>query len=312
MQPDEMIKNLEATGDYRVLRRFVPAAAYGPAASGGVGKVCLLDFETTGNQEEDIPIEIGMTLVEYDLDTCVLGKVLDRYCGLEDPGRPLEENIIALTGITDDELKGKNFDDARVIDIVRRAGIIVAHQASFDREMGEKRFPFMAQRPWGCSMNDIPWREGGIESVKLSFIAMMKGIFYDAHRADIDADVTAFIIAQEATPGRTGLWHILQRARRKHWRIWATDAPFASKELLKVRGYKWCDGRKHAHKAWRIETTELHEELDFLRAEVYGKRGGTVFVDELGAHDRFSGRREAFEPVDLNQMSTAGAITHGS
>ena len=143
--------------------------------------------------------------------------------------------------------------------------------------------------------------------MKLEFIAIIKGVFFDAHRADIDAEVTGYILGLEALQGKTGLWYLVQRARRKHYRVWATDAPFASKELLKARHYKWCDGAKYKFRAWRIETIELHEELEFLRTEVYGKKGGSVIVEELGVKDRFSERREAFEPVQLGQMSTTGA-----
>ena len=304
MTPNEMIHALEADGEYRVLRRFQPSTSYGEVGSERVGRMCLIDFETTGTDDDDVPIEIGMVLVEYDMDTCTLGKVLDRYCGQEDPGFELDPNIVALTGITDEHLKGKRFDDNRVEEIIRQAGIVVAHQASFDRGMGEKRFAFMAERPWGCSMNDVPWKEAGIGSVKLEFIAVMKGVFYDAHRADVDAEVTAFVLGQTVLDGKTGLWHLLQRARRKHYRVWATDSPFATKDLLKARGYRWCDSTRFAYKAWRIETVELHAELQFLRAHVYGSRGGEVVVEELGVRDRFSERREAFEPVQLGQMNT--------
>ena len=304
MTTNEMIDALEAGGEYRVLRRFQPATSYGEVGSERVGRMCVIDFETTGTDDDDVPIEIGMVLVEYDMDTCTIGKVLDRYCGQEDPGFELDPNIVALTGITDEDLKGKRFDDNRVAEIIRQAGIVVAHQASFDRGMGEKRFAFMAERPWGCSMNDVPWKESGIGSVKLEFIAVMKGgVFYDAHRADVDAEVTAFVLGQKVLDGKTGLWHLLQRARRKHYRVWATDSPFATKDLLKARGYRWCDSIRFAYKAWRIETVELHAELEFLRAHVYGSRGGEVVVEELGVRDRFSERREAFEPVQLGHMS---------
>jgi len=312
MTPNEMIRALEAGGEYRVLRRFHPAPAYGEVTSGRVGRMCLVDFETTGTEDDDVPIEIGMVLVEYDMDTCVIGKVLDRYCGQEDPGFPLDPNIVALTHITDADLKGKKFDDARVAEIFRQAGIVVAHKASFDRGMGERRFAFMADRPWGCSMNDVPWKEAGIGSVKLEFIALMKGVYYDAHRADVDAEVTGFILGQEVLDGKTALWHLLQRARRKHYRVWATNSPFSTKDMLKSRSYEWCDGRKYAYKAWRTETIDLHEELEFLRTAVYGRRGGEVIVEELGIKDRFSERREAFEPVQLGQMSTTGGASSQS
>ncbi|HJV96481.1 MAG TPA: 3'-5' exonuclease [Albitalea sp.] len=304
MLPSEMIKALEATGDYRVLHRFQPRSVYGEIGPGRVGYACVVDFETTGVEVDDTPWEVGMVLVEYDLDSGRLGRVVERYHGLEDPGRPLPDHIKLLTGATDEELHGKTFDDAKVDAIVRRSGIMIAHNSAFDRTMAEKRFSCMATKPWGCSMDDVPWKALGLASVKLEFIAVMQGAFYDAHRAPVDAEVTTWVLGNELSDGHPAMWHVLTRARRTNYRVWALDSPFQLKDVLKARGYKWFDGPQYAFKGWRIETVDLIEELEFLETEIYGPRG-QVMVEELGPKDRFTERRAGYEPVTLGQKSFA-------
>lgn len=307
MRASEMISALEQTGDFRVLRRFKQRDAYGEVPSGSTGRACVLDFETTGVGPDDKPFEIGMVVVEYDMDSGRIGRVLDRYHGLEDPGFPLPENIKLLTGATDEELKGKKFDAARIEEVVRACGILIPHNAEFDRAIGERRFACMTTKPWGCSMADVPWQELGFFGRKLEVIAMQMGVFYDAHRAPVDAEVTAWVLSNTLSDGRTPLWHVLSRARRTNYRVWAIEAPFKAKDILKARDYKWRDGPQYAWKAWRIETIDLFEELRFLEAEIYGA-GAEVIVEELSARERFTERRAAWEPVILGQRRLAGTL----
>jgi len=48
------------------------------------------------------------------------------------------------------------------------------------------RIPGFAQLPWGCSFADIDWKKEGHGSSKLEYLAMEKGWFYEAHRAEVD------------------------------------------------------------------------------------------------------------------------------
>ena len=299
---EAIARQLEASHDYRVLRRFKTREQYGNPTSSTLGTMCLLDFETTGLSEDDRAIEIGMVLVEYDRETGVFGNVVDRYVGQEDPGIPIPENIVALTGLTNDAVRGRSFDDDRVHDLLARSGIIVAHNAMFDRAVGERRFPAMAQRPWACSMSDVPWKSSGHGSLKLQLIAQKYGVFYDGHRADVDCEVVAFVLSQIVYDGHTALKHLLTRARADHFRVWATGAPFSAKPQLKANGYTWCDAPKYAYKAWRIETDDSQSEIDFLAAEVFGGRG-EVIVESIGPKDRFTERSCSIEPVTLGQGS---------
>nr|WP_243444409.1 hypothetical protein [Acetobacter persici] len=74
-------------------------------------------------------------------------------------------------------------------------------------------------------------------------------------------------------------------------RIWATQAPFESKETLKARGYRWNDGMDGRPKAWFIDLPpeKREEEEAFLRDEIY-RRDAELTVSTIKATDRFTSR----------------------
>jgi DNA polymerase-3 subunit epsilon len=84
---------------------------------------------------------------------------------------------------------------------------------------------------------------------------------------------------------------LLERARRKTWRIWAEQSPFELKDTLKKRGYRWSDGADGRPKAWFVDVAEESHanEIDFLKAEIY-QRDVEPRVQPVTALDRFSTR----------------------
>lgn len=89
--------------------------------------VCL-DLETTGlNPKTDKIIEIGAVRVES-------GKVTGTFESLVNPGRPLEERIVALTGLKDEELKsapGIAEILSEIMEFVKDA-VLLGHSVLFD------------------------------------------------------------------------------------------------------------------------------------------------------------------------------------
>lgn len=141
------IAALHSTGDFKVLRRLdlrndhrftqksVPESRIA---------ICI-DTETTGlDYTADQVIELGLVAFEYDPDTGGIIRVSDRYTGFEDPGRPLPPEIMEITGITDEMVAGRSFDNERVAAMALDASLVIAHNAGFDRKFVETRFPFFS------------------------------------------------------------------------------------------------------------------------------------------------------------------------
>ena len=89
----------------------------------------VFDLETTGlypNSGDSI-IEIGAVKISD-------GNVIDRYDELINPGTLLSDEIIKITGINNDMLKGKRNEKDAVSDFLKWVGNtpMVAHNAKFD------------------------------------------------------------------------------------------------------------------------------------------------------------------------------------
>ena len=141
-------------------------------------------------------------------------------------------------------------------------------------------------------MAEPPWREEGFEGAKLAYLAAQCGFFYDKHRALNDCLATLEILSRPLpVSGRSALAHLLQRARRPSWRLWAEAAPFEQKDLLKARGYRWNGEENGAPRAWWIDVPldALDAEVRFLREHVYGYEVEPV-QRRITAYDRYSER----------------------
>lgn len=286
----QMAEALEATGEYRVLRRFAPVAAYRedtPDLLEGV----YLDFETTGmNPQEDRVIEIGLVRFSYTPDGRVC-RVLDTFAALEDPGAPIPEEIRALTGITDEMVRGRLIDDGRVARFVEGASLVIAHNAAFDRPFAERRFELFRRLPWACAMTEVPWRAEGIGSNKLEYIAYRYGFYFDGHRADHDCLAGVHILAQELPiSGRPALAALLESSRTVSYRVWATNSPFHLKDHLKARGYWWEPEQRCWYKV--VPERRLDAELEFLQDGILPP-GTRPDVEVLTALHRYSAAEPA-------------------
>ena len=105
-QPSEaheaMAAELEASGNYRVLRRFQPLAHYGAPDASASSRGVLIDVETTGlDRQHDSVIELAVLPFDYARASGRVGRVHDCLVYREDPGRPIPPDVVRLTGITD-------------------------------------------------------------------------------------------------------------------------------------------------------------------------------------------------------------------
>ena len=307
MTPEDLVQQLEATGDYKVLRRFEPLDCYAPLDDVDPQQLriaMVIDTETTGFEKaRDRIIDLGYVLAEFNPRTGLIHRIVERYSGFEYPGFPIPPDITDITGIQDADVAGQTLDDARVEDAIGRAAIVIAHNASFDRGFLERRFPSFASKWWACSLREAPWSEMNTGSSKLEWLAYkLGGVFYGAHRALIDAEVLLFLLTQAGPNGRTVLSHILESSGRRTYCVWAEGAPFEMKDVLKKdKGYAWSDGASPEKpvKAWyKADVIDLAAELRMLGAEIYG-RSARVTVDTLTGRERYTDRYQSRQKVDV-------------
>ncbi len=299
LNPEQMARLLERHADYRVLRRLVPTLDFGPHLrdldvaldATSVQRVLVLDTETTGlSHQTDKIIELAMLLVQVDTTTGLPFGPVEVFEGFEDPGMPIPPVAQEVTGISDDMVQGQRLDDDRVAAMVARADLIVAHNAGFDRPFVEARFPCFAAKAWACSFMDIDWKAAGAGSSKLSALASDQGWFYDAHRAQVDCHALLQVLSQPVgSTTTTGLSQLIAAAGRPSFRLRATGSPFESKDKLKARGYRW-DAEARVWACTLASQAQLDAEMEWLHAEVYGRRSVRPEIEALDSRVRYSAR----------------------
>ena len=273
-----LAQQLESHPDYRVLRRLEPRKAYAKADGRVLSKGVIVDTETTGlNPDTDKIIEIGVVVFEFDPESGQAYRVTDTYGGLEDPGRPISPEITEITGITNEMVAGQRMDDARIADLIAGASLIIAHNSKFDRPFLEQRFPVFETLPWGCSLEQVDWNGEGLGARKLDYIAFQFGFFFDAHRAENDCLALLHILQQTLPKSkRLVMKALLEQLPHKDWTVYAVNAKFESKDLLKERTYRWDAARKVWHRTL-TGTEAITSEVAWLKETIYG--GSNVSLD---------------------------------
>jgi DNA polymerase III subunit epsilon len=292
MPHEEIINKLEETGDYRVLRRLKTPTQYHQLNGTKTKLAVLLDLETTGlDPEKDEIIEIAIVPFTYSNDGRIF-KVYEAYNELQEPSEAIPAVITQITGITNEMVLGHKISAEKVLEAVEPAALIIAHNAAFDRKFAEKTFDVFSTKAWACSMTDVPWQEEQFESLKLEYLAMRNGFFYDGHRATADCYAAIELLAQTLpNSNMLALAALLENARQSTCRVWAEGSSFDFKDILKARGYRWNDGSDGQPRSWYTDVPEdiVDEELKYLRKEIY-QREVDVPVVKITAFDRFSNR----------------------
>jgi DNA polymerase-3 subunit epsilon len=298
LEVEIVVSALHNSGDFVVLRKVNLERdhrfTHKPVQGAKIG-LCI-DTETTGldHLQEKI-IEIGMVAFEYDPLTGAIIRIVDRYLGFEDPGFPLAKEIIEITGITDDMLAGQTFDDQKVNLLAEKASLVIAHNAAFDRKFVETRYPAFINLPWACTVSQVNWQQERISSRSLEYLLYKCGGYcINAHRALDDAEgLLALLLDTLPNSGKLVFKALLDNAGEVIAKIFAVNAPFDKKDLLKKRGYRWNDGSRGGSKGWWIDVSQCAEadELAWLAKEIYpGGNTSAVIISHIDPLARFSVR----------------------
>lgn len=293
---ESLARQLDETGEFKVLRRFVPRASYGTPDDGEELRTALfVDVETTGmSWMSDRIIEFAGVPFTFGVRSGRITAVGAPVTSLEDPQRSIPPEVVRLTRITDEMVAGQRIDDSAVQALVNSADLVIAHNAKFDRPFLEARFAVFRDKPWACSINDVPWDAHGLGSVKLGWLLMEHaGAYFRAHRAEDDCLAAIHVLGTPfADDGSLPMQHLLTATRAQTVLVRAVNSPFESKDVLKARGYSWDAGNAERAKAWQREVPEgaLDAELAWLDGTIYKGRG-SADTKKLTARTRYSASR---------------------
>jgi DNA polymerase-3 subunit epsilon len=290
---ERLASMLEASGEYRILRRLHLRSMERPPTDATIRRGVFVDTETTGlDPDTDEILELAMLSFDYAVDGTYVSPTAS-FDRLRDPGRPISAEVSALTGITDEMVCGRSIDPAEVASFLEDAALVIAHNSSFDRRFCERLFPVFSDRPWACSLREVDWKAEGFDGARLSQLANACGLFFDGHRALNDCEAALELLSRPLPlSGRTGLSILLESARRPRWRIRAVNSPFALRDVLKQRGYRWEAADRGRPGAWctEVEETVFETECQFLRSGIYRRSDTALETRLLTAFERYSVR----------------------
>lgn len=180
-----------------------------------VGIAGYLDVETTGlSPVTDEIIELALYLFEFQRETGEITRIVDQYVGLREPVKSIPRAASRIHGIYHRDVKGKCLDYGRVEEMLHRAELLVAHNASFDRSFVVRLFPVCDQKPWLCSMRGINWKQKGFASAGLQRLLEAHQInVHRAHRAEDDVKAALKLLAQFDQNGKVYFRELLEKHR---------------------------------------------------------------------------------------------------
>lgn len=297
---EEFIQRLAQHPDYQLLKRVPTSFTPRPQTDSGQFIATIVDLETMGLQahEHEI-IEMGLLSFSFSKTDGILA-VLDSYNELNDPGKPIPPEVTKVTGITNEDVKGRAIDWDKVEQMLTMSHLIICHNSGFDRNFLELQTPsslkpLIQSLPFGCTLKDIDWKERAIESSKLDYLNWKLGFFYDGHRALNDCWATFNLLIQDAQ----AFEELKANVRKKETLLVASNAPFDKKDLLKQREYRWSDGQARLPKSWWkiIANEDLRDERQWLDEVIYGKSGiaNTLPSSAITARNRYSFRAETID-----------------
>lgn len=289
-------------GEIRTLRPLVLEDRPHFAAPGPRRRGLFVDVETTGfDPERDAVIELAMLPFVYTLDGGLITEVLrdEARTWRQNPGRALPAEITHLTGLTDEDLAGEQIDIRAADDLIARSHLVVAHNAGFDRPFLEKSLPTAQGAAWACSRHEVPWDTARHHSLSLTCLLCAHGVYSPVrHRAAADCEAGVWLLAQHL-PGTSGTVFAALRetAARPAVRIWATGAPYAAKDELRTRGYRWmAKSHEQIPRSWwtDVDSDDLDAECEWLR-DLYQAHGS--WLDPVRLPQRDVTARERWRPA---------------
>ena len=284
MNANDLVTQLEATGNFKVMTRLMPEEIIN-IDDGREKKIAIfLDIESTGtNINLHEIIELAMVKFEFNSDDGTIYRIIDKFSEFHEPHKEISPKITALTGITNEMVKGHKIKTDNVKEFINDAPLILAHNANFDRQMAEKYFSFFSKKSWGCSIADVDWEANGHFKPSLELLAYRHGFYFDGHRATNDCLASIHLLTKELPNSKCLVLHnLLINARTKLIRVNAIGKTYDVKDDLKERGYKW-NGNY-----WHIDLEEglVNSECEWL-INTYGIQSDTMRLD---AYNRYSNR----------------------
>ena len=241
----------------------------------------VVDVETEGLLDDSQVISLGYVKFAFDNDLKKPPIPVASGIYYNDPKRPLTQEIVDLTGLTNADLEGREIDEKALRRVFGDCSIAAAHNAAFDRG----RIDFLASTI-RTKLNDLVWvdtandvdhrRKYGNGSRSLASLLAQSFGYYMTHHEALDDAWGAFHVL------RRDFEEMVVKAMKPNFNIFAWGSDINKKDSLKLRGYRWDGGNKVWWKK-NVPEAERDEELSFSKS-----CGATPEAFEIHPFHRFT------------------------
>lgn len=262
---ETLAQQLDASGDYQVLRRFQAVSQYQAPQGDDYHKVCIIDTETTGLDTSVCEIiELGYQVVEFDSQGHFYRVLLAKNF-LNEPEGEITPEVTQVTGLTLEDVQGHSIPWEEVEADLADVQLCVAHNAAFDRPVVERYNDLFVEKVWGCSASQVDWFHlAKVGSRSQEFLCWKVGqFFYGAHRALDDVQALTHLLSFPISESQLPAFHfLLASVRQQKVLIKATGAPFDLKDALRQRGYRW----QVSERVWQkiFDASQQQDEIAWL------------------------------------------------
>lgn len=187
-----------------------------------VGVAGFIDLETTGlDPYEDEIIEISIAIFRFDWETGEILEIIDEYTGMREPSVPIKKAASEVHGIYRRHVKAKSIDEDRLKGVLQKCGgILIAHNAEFDKGFFDNIAKTDPPIAWYCSMKGIDWKKHGYRSKSLHFLLSAHGIEIEkAHRAGHDVRAAIALLQKKNKQGEYYLKELLSGEPINEWEL---------------------------------------------------------------------------------------------
>lgn len=276
---------LEASSNFRILRKIPEPAKAKISITDQLRYAMIIDTETTGlNPREDEVIELGFLLITYQEDNP--REIAEFGNEMREPSKEIPKRVQELTGITPKMVKGKRLNKEKILAALDLANIVIAHNAAFDRPMCERLLPEFSEKPWACSLTEIPWSKYGFESAKLKYLLMDSGYFFEGHRALDDCAALNQLLNVRSQHGKTFFAELMESARQPSY-FFEVRAPYELRQIMRELGYRWVQHEDRTGGEWQKNVPAknlIHEEALIVNLK---NRGASLEYIEQNAFSRY-------------------------
>lgn len=186
-------------------------------------RLAIVDCETTGLEDDDEPISLGVVVAELGADG--VGDTQTRLYQEREPSIAISLSAELVHGISGSTLHGKSFDTGSILEALAGTECVVSHNARFDARMLAKVLPEALSWSWRCTLRQRPFFD--VQEPSLQAICERFGISRpQVHNALADAEALLHALNQrpgKTTRSKTYLQRVLTSPR---WPVFAKRDPF--------------------------------------------------------------------------------------